>query len=389
MSPFRHGYVTDTCVFRGYARSGRRVDLHPHPWVGTRAHARVNITKALASSLTKSLASSRPAAPGSGPRPRTAASPRPATGRPAERSRPTRRAPRPARARRSSALPPPSAATVPRGAPRRRPPPPEQPARRGRSALSRPRRRSRTGPRPSAERSLLQLLLLLAGADLGLHLRQLVVDLRLRGELPELAVELRLVGGEVLESARGRELVDCRRAGLHLLLLVLRPLNRQPGVGHLLPDPRRGLADPNLGLGSGVLRLDRLLLRPERLDLGRKRLPARDELLLLLLELLGLLVETLQLLLETRLPLERLAREILPARPQSLSRLRVELDDALLQLRLLQFEPLLRGDHVGDPALDVLEQLELPLVRVVQRLRRVLGPVEQLRELRLHDHRRA
>ena len=60
-----------------------------------------------------------------------------------------------------------------------------------------------------------------------------------------------------------------------------------------------------------------------------------------------------------------------------------------LELRFLQLEPLLRGDDVGDAPLDVLEQLELLLVRVVQRLRRVLGAVEQLRQLRLDHHRRA
>src|SRR5207249_6521734 len=115
----------------------------------------------------------------------------------------------------------------------------------------------------------------------------------------------------------------------------------------------------------------------ERLDLGRERLLAGDELLLLLLELLGLLVEALELLLEPGLALERLAREVLTAGGERLTCLRVELHDALLQLRLLELEALLCSDDVGDPALDVLEQLELALIRVVQRLRRVLGAVEQ------------
>jgi hypothetical protein len=88
-------------------------------------------------------------------------------------------------------------------------------------------------------------------------------------------------------------------------------------------------------------------------------------------------------------PLQRLPREILPTGGHRLARLRVELDDALLELGLLQLEPLLGGDDVGDAALDVLQQLELLLVGVVQRLGRVLGAVEQLGELRLHHQRRA
>jgi hypothetical protein len=127
----------------------------------------------------------------------------------------------------------------------------------------------------------------------------------------------------------------------------------------------------------------------ERLDLRRQRLLARDELLLLLLEPLRLLIEALELLLQTGLPFERLAGQILATGGDRLPRLALELDDALLQLRLLQLEPLLGRDDVGDPPLDVLEQLELPLVGVVERLGRVFRAVEQLRQLRLHDHRRS
>jgi len=52
---------------------------------------------------------------------------------------------------------------------------------------------------------------------------------------------------------------------------------------------------------------------------------------------------------------------------------------------LLELEPFLRGDDVGEAALDVLQQLELLLVRVVEGLARILGLVEQLRHLRLRD----
>src|SRR5207247_4542329 len=66
---------------------------------------------------------------------------------------------------------------------------------------------------------------------------------------------------------------------------------------------------------------------------------------------------------------------------QRLPRLRLELDDALLERRLLHLQALLRGDDVSDPALDVLEQRQLLLVGIVERLVRVLGPVERLRHL--------
>ena len=85
------------------------------------------------------------------------------------------------------------------------------------------------------------------------------------------------------------------------------------------------------------------------------------------------------------LRVERLAGEILAAGLQRLPRLAVELLDLLLHRRVLHLEPLLRGRHVGDAALDVLELAELLLVGVVERLVRVLGAVERLRELRLED----
>ena len=95
----------------------------------------------------------------------------------------------------------------------------------------------------------------------------------------------------------------------------------------------------------------------------------------------------LQLLLRDRLALERLGREVVAVRGDGLARLRLERDDVLLELLLLQLDPLLRGDDVGDAALHVLELLEHLLVRVVERLGRVLGPVEELRVLRLDDER--
>ena len=71
------------------------------------------------------------------------------------------------------------------------------------------------------------------------------------------------------------------------------------------------------------------------------------------------------------------ARSSLPG-GERLARLRVELDDLLLELLLLQLEALLRRDDVGDALLDVLQQLHLLLVAVLERLRGILRPVEQL-----------
>ena len=113
---------------------------------------------------------------------------------------------------------------------------------------------------------------------------------------------------------------------------------------------------------------------------------ARYELLLLLLEGLELPVEVLQLGLGGGLALERGARGPPPC-GKRLAGLGVELDEALLELVRPQLQPLLGGDDVGDAPLDVLEELQLALVRVVERLARVLGAVEQLRELRLDHHR--
>src|SRR6266404_1372725 len=249
-------------------------------------------------------------------------------------------------------------------------------------------RPKRTSPRPKLRlrRGLVaggDLLRVAARADLGLELRELRVDLRGRRDLRELAVELRVARGEVLERAGCGELVDRGGARLQLLGLVLRALDRHAGVGHAGPDPRRRLTNAHLRLGGGVLRLDHFLLRAERLDLRLELLLCRDELLLLVGELLDLRVETLELLLHGRLLLERLAREVLAVGAYRLAGLRLELHDVLLERLRLQLEALLRSDDVGHTALDVLKLLEHLLVRVVERFRRILRPSQQLRGLRL------
>ena len=170
--------------------------------------------------------------------------------------------------------------------------------------------------------------------------------------------------GQVLERAGGLELLDGVGARLHVLGLVERALHRQADVGHLLADTGRRLGDPDLGLGGRVLGLDDLLLGAELLDLRAQLLLGLGHLLLLLLELRDLRVERLQLGLDDVLALQRRPGEVLVAGGERLARLRVELDDLLLELLLLQLEPLLRRDDVGDPLLDVLEQLDLLLVAV-------------------------
>ena len=77
--------------------------------------------------------------------------------------------------------------------------------------------------------------------------------------------------------------------------------------------------------------------------------------------------------------------QLVALRRQRLPRLAVELFDLLLHGRVLHLQPLLGRRDVGDAALDVLELAELLLVGIVERLARVLGPVERFRELGLED----
>jgi hypothetical protein len=131
----------------------------------------------------------------------------------------------------------------------------------------------------------------LAAAQLGAHLRQLVVDGARGGQLLELPVDVVAALAErrdVLERAGRLELLDRRRACAHLLGLVRSRAACQADVGHLLADAGRGLGDLHLGLGGGVLRLDDLLLGAEGLDLGAELRLVLDELLLLGLELADL-----------------------------------------------------------------------------------------------------
>ena len=106
---------------------------------------------------------------------------------------------------------------------------------------------------------------------------------------------------------------------------------------------------------------------------------------LLALQLLALAVEILQLLLDSGLSLECLPRQVLPARGDGLPCLGIELDHVLLELLGLELQPLFGRHDVRDTSLDVLQRLQLLLVRVVEGFLRVLGAVQQGADLRPDD----
>ena len=99
------------------------------------------------------------------------------------------------------------------------------------------------------------------GCAAALERGQLGLDVGLRAHRVQLAgdVVARAARGHVVERAGGDQLVDGAGPGLHLRGLVLGALDRQPDVAHLLADAGDRLVDPGLRLGRGVGRLDRLL----------------------------------------------------------------------------------------------------------------------------------
>ena len=95
-------------------------------------------------------------------------------------------------------------------------------------------------------------------------------------------------------------------------------------------------------------------------------------------------VERLELGLRDVLAFERRPREFFLARGHRLARLRVELHELLLERGLLHLKALLRRHDVGDALLHVLKLFDLLLIAVVQRLRGVFCPFEELGHLGLH-----
>ena len=83
---------------------------------------------------------------------------------------------------------------------------------------------------------------------------------------------------------------------------------------------------------------------------------------------------------------QRLAGQVLAAERERLAALVLQLGGLALELVQLQFQALAGGRHVGDAAAHLLQQLQLLLVRVVEGLARILGPVKGLVRLRAEDH---
>ena len=149
-------------------------------------------------------------------------------------------------------------------------------------------------------------------------------------------------------------------------------------VAHLLRDPGDSLADAGLGLGGGIGRLDGLLAGTERVHLRRQVLRGDGELLLLRLQ-------------RSCWPCKCRFRDVTAARRVSASRARssrpaasdlprlaLQLGCRLLQLGELKLDALAAGRHVRHPAAHLLQQLQLPLVGVVEHLAGILGAVERL-----------
>lgn len=173
---------------------------------------------------------------------------------------------------------------------------------------------------------------------------------------------------------------------LELRGLVLGPLDGEADVAHLLGDAGEGLGDPGLRLGRRVGGLDRFLLRTEGVDLGLETLGRKGELLLLALEGLVLRLQVGDLLLERGTAGQGLAGQVLTAEREGLAALVLQLGGLALELVELQLQTLAGGRHVGDAPAYLLEQLQLLLVRVIEGLARVLGPVKGLVRLRAEDH---
>ena len=106
---------------------------------------------------------------------------------------------------------------------------------------------------------------------------------------------------------------------------------------------------------------------------------------LLLVELLALRLHLVDLLLGGRLAGERLLGQVLPVGRQGLLGLVLQVVDGVLELLLLELQALLRGGEVDQGAAHLGDLLEHLLVGEVEHLVGLLGRVERLVRLGLHD----
>ena len=158
-----------------------------------------------------------------------------------------------------------------------------------------------------------------------------------------------------------------------------------PGVVEGLRDAGRALVDLRDGLGRRVLGLEGLLLGAEVVDPLLQRVEGRGELLLLLVELLALRLHLVDLLLGGRLARQRLLGQVLLPCGEGLLGLILQVVDGVLELLLLQFQALLRCGEIDQGPADLGDLLEHLLVREIEHLVGLLGRVESLVGLGLHD----
>ena len=106
---------------------------------------------------------------------------------------------------------------------------------------------------------------------------------------------------------------------------------------------------------------------------------------LLLVELLALRLHLVDLLLGRRLARQRLFGQVLPVGLEGLLGLVLEVVDGVLELLLLELEALLGRGEVDQGPADLGDLLEHLLVGEVEHLVGLLGRVERLVRLGLHD----
>jgi hypothetical protein len=136
-----------------------------------------------------------------------------------------------------------------------------------------------------------------------------------RGEGIQLRLQIVAAAGHggVLQRAGGEQLIQRAGPGPHLLGLVLRTLDGQADVAHLLGDPGDGLADAGFGVRGGVGSLDGLLAGTERLHLRLQALRGGGELVLLGLQRGLLALQVAHLRRYGRPAGQRLAGQVLAA----------------------------------------------------------------------------